>query len=65
VAAFQIARIGSDRAQTVTEVTTAVAIFGGRLQASLGTVSDFVFPIDVQNQLVNTAEARVIGASLL
>jgi hypothetical protein len=65
VAAFQIARIGNDKGQTVTVITTAIAIFGGRVQASLGTVSDFVFPLDVQNQLVHTIEARVIGAVLL
>ena len=65
VAAFQIARIGTVNGQTVTEVTTAIAIYGGRLQASIGTVSDLVFPIDAQNQLVHAVEARVIGASLL
>jgi len=65
VAGFQIARIGNDHGQSVTEVTTAVALFGGRVQASLSTVSDFVFPIDVQNQLVHSVEARVIGSSLL
>jgi hypothetical protein len=65
VAAFQIARIGNDKGQTVTMITTAVAIYGGRLQASIGTVSDFVFPLDVQNTVVHSIEARVIGASLL
>jgi K+-transporting ATPase c subunit len=65
VAAFQIARIGNDKGQTVTMITTAIAVYGGRLQATLVTVSDFVFPLDAQNTLVHSIEARVIGASLL
>ena len=65
VVAFQIARIGTQMGQTVTSITTAVAIFGGRVQATVGTVSDFVFPLDTQNTLVHSLEARVIGANLL
>jgi hypothetical protein len=65
VAAFQIALIGTDKGQTVTAVTTAIAVYGGRLQATLKTISDLVFPLDVQDALVHSIEARVIGASLL
>jgi hypothetical protein len=65
VAAFQIARIANDPGQTTTVVTTAVAVFGGRVQATLGTVSNFVFNIDAQNQLVHDVEVRTIGVSTL
>jgi hypothetical protein len=65
VAAFQIARIANDPGQTATVVTTAVAVFGGRVQATLGTVSNFVFSIDAQNQLVHDLEVRTIGVSQL
>jgi len=64
VAGFQIARIGSVKGQTVTTVTTAVAVFGGRVQATLGSVSNFVFPIDTQTKLIQDLEARVAGVSL-
>jgi len=64
-AAFYVARIGSINGQTITEVTTAIAIYGGRLQATLSTVSDFVFPPDVQAALVHTVEIRVLGAKTL
>ena len=36
VAAFQIARIANDKGQTKTVVTTATAVFDGRVQATLG-----------------------------
>lgn len=65
VAAFQIARIANDPGQTTTVVTTAIAVFGGRVQATLGTVSNFVFSIDAQNQLVHDVEVRTIGVSQL
>jgi hypothetical protein len=65
VAAFQIARIGNNQGQTTTVVTTAIAVFGGRVQATVGTVDNFVFPLDVQNQLVRNTEARVLGVSQL
>jgi len=65
VAAFQIARIGTADDQAVTSVTTAVAVFGGRVQATVDMVSDFVFPLTAQDQLVRDIEARVIGTSLL
>ena len=65
VAAFQIARIGNDGGQTTTVVTTAIAVSGGRVQATMGTVDNFVFPLDVENQLVRNMEARVIGVSQL
>ena len=61
VAAFQIARIANDPGQTATVVTTAVAVFGGRVQATLGTVSNFVFPLDAENQIVRAVEVRVVG----
>jgi hypothetical protein len=65
VAAFQIARIGNDNGQAVTVVTTAVAVFDGRVQATVGTVSDFVFPLDTQDSVIRAVEARVLGVSLL
>lgn len=65
VAAFQIARIANEPGQTTTVVTTAIAVFDGRVQATLGTVSNFVFSIDAQNQLVRDLEIRAIGASQL
>jgi hypothetical protein len=63
VAAFQIARIANEPGQTTTVITTAVAVYDGRVQATLGTVSNFVFPIDAQNQLVHDLEVRAIGVS--
>ena len=65
VAAFQIARIANDGDQTTTVVTTAIAVFGGRVQATLGTVSNFVFSLDAQNKLVRAVEIRTIGVSQL
>ena len=65
VAAFQIARIANEQGQTTTVVTTAIAVFDGRVQATLGTVSDFVFSLDAQNQLVRDMEIRTIGVSQL
>jgi hypothetical protein len=65
VAAFQIARIANDAGQTTTVVNTAVAIFDGRVQATLGTVSNFVFSLSAQDQLVRDLEIRVIGVSQL
>ena len=59
VAAFQIARIGNDKGQTTTVITTATAVFGGRVQATMGTVSNLVFSLDAQNQLVRNIEIRV------
>jgi len=65
VAAFQIARIANDSNQTTTVVTTAIAVFAGRVQATLGTVSNFVFSLDAQNKLVRAVEIRTIGVSQL
>jgi len=65
VAAFQIARIGNGNGQTTTVVTTAIAVFAGRAQATLGTVSNFVFSLDAQNRLVRDVEIRTIGVSQL
>ncbi len=65
VAAFQIARIANEQGQTTTVVTTAIAVFDGRVQATLGTVSDFVFSLDAQNQLVRDMEIRTVGVSEL
>jgi hypothetical protein len=65
VAAFQIARIGNEGGQSVTSITTAVAVFGGRVQATVSEASDLVFPLDTQDTLVRDIEARVIGVSLL
>ena len=38
-------------------------MFDGRVQATLGTVSDLVFSIDAQNDLVRDLEVRTIGVS--
>ncbi len=65
VAAFQIARIGNDNGQTTTVITTATAVFDGRVQATLGTTSDFVFSLTAQNQLVHNLEVRVLGVNEL
>jgi len=65
VAAFQIARIGNDKGQTTTVITTATAVFGGRVQATLGTTSAFVFSLSAQNQLVRDLEIRVLGVNQL
>jgi hypothetical protein len=65
VAAFQIARIANDPGQTKTVVTTATAVFVGRVQATLGTVSDLVFSINAQNALVRDLEIRSLGVGEL
>ena len=65
VAGFQIARIANDKGQTKTVVTTATAVFDGRVQATMGTVSNLVFSLDAQNQLVRDLEVRTIGVSQL
>ena len=41
--------------QTKTVVTTATAVFDGRVQATLGTVSNLVFSLNAQDQLVRGA----------
>jgi len=65
VAAFQIARIGNDDGQSLTTVTTAVAVVGGRVLATVDATSDLVFPLDTQDAVVQQIEARVLGVSLL
>ncbi len=65
VAGFQIARIANDRGQTKTVISTATAVFDGRVQVTVGTVSNLVFSIDAQNQLVRNIEIRTIGVSQL
>ncbi len=65
VAGFQIARIANDKGQTKTVISTATAVFAGRVQVTMGTVSNLVFPIDTQNQLVRDIEIRTIGVSQL
>jgi len=65
VAAFQIARIANQDGQAKTVVTTATAVFDGRVQATLGTVTNFVFSLDAQNELVRDLETRVLGVSEL
>jgi hypothetical protein len=64
-AGFQIARIANDKGQTKTVISTATAVFDGRVQVTLGTVSNLVFSIDAQNQLVRDIEIRTIGVSQL
>jgi hypothetical protein len=65
VAGFQIARIANDKGQTKTVISTATAIFDGRVQVTMGTDSNLVFPIDTQNQLVRAVEVRTIGVGQL
>ncbi len=65
VAGFQIARIANEKGQTKTVVSTATAVFDGRVQATLGTVSNLVFSLDAQDQLVRNTEIRVIGVGQL
>ncbi len=65
VAGFQIARIANDKGQTKTVVSTATAVFDGRVQATLGTVSDLVFSLDAQDHLVRNLEIRVLGVAQL
>jgi hypothetical protein len=65
VAAFQIARIANDKGQTKTVISTATAVFDGRVQATMGTVSNLVFSLDAQDQLVHDLEIRVIGVGRL
>ena len=65
VAAFQIARIGNDDGQSVTTITTAVAVFGGRVLATIDAESNLLFPLDAENKVVQAVESRVLGVSLL
>jgi hypothetical protein len=65
VAGFQIARIANADGQTKTVISTATAVFGGRVQATLGTVSDLVFSLSAQDQLVRALETRTIGVAEL
>jgi hypothetical protein len=65
VAGFQIARIANDNGQTKTVVSTATAVFDGRVQATLGTVSGLVFSLDAQDQLVRDVEIRTVGVGEL
>ncbi len=54
--AFVITRSGH-----ATEVTTAVAVFGGRMQATLALASPSSFPATVESSLVSAVEGRVAG----
>ncbi len=63
VAAFQIARIANETGQTKTVVSTATAVFDGRVQATMGTVSNLVFSLAAQDQLARDLEIRTIGVS--
>ena len=65
VAAFQIARIANDKGQTKTVISTATAVSDGRVQATMGTVSNLVFSLTAQDQLVHDLEIRVIGVGRL
>ena len=65
VAAFQIVRISNQGGQAKTVVSTATAVFDGRIQATLGTVTNFVFSLDAQNALVRDLETRVLGVNEL
>ena len=63
VAAFQIARIANETGQTKTVVSTATAVFDGRVQTTMGTVSNLVFSLDAQDHLARDLEIRTIGVS--
>ena len=65
VAGFQIARIANEPGQTKTVISTATAVFDGRVQATLGTVSNLVFSLNAQDQLVRNMEIRTIGVGQL
>ena len=65
VAGFQIARIANETGQTKTVVSTATAVFDGRVQTTMGTVSNLVFSLDAQDQLARDLEIRTIGVSQL
>jgi hypothetical protein len=55
VEAFQITRARAG----ATTVTTAVAIFGGRVQTTLAMTSTGTFPASIENSLVTALEGRV------
>jgi hypothetical protein len=55
VQAFDIIRSGGG----TTVTTTAIAIFGGRVQATLALVSPTAFPAAVETSLVGSVEGRV------
>ncbi len=61
VAAVQISRIANVSGQAVTVNTDAIAVFGGRVQATLTTTSNSVFDQSTENSLVSAAEAKVAG----
>ncbi len=61
VAAVQISRIANVSGQAVTVNTDAIAVFGGRVQATLTTTSDLVFDQATENSLVSAVEAKVAG----
>jgi hypothetical protein len=65
VAGFQIARIANVKGQSKTVVSTATAVFDGRVQATVGTVSNLVFSLDAQDHLVRNVEIRVLGVAQL
>jgi hypothetical protein len=56
--AFQITRTGSG----TTAVLTAVAIYGGRIQATLAMTSASAFSPTVENTLLTALEGRVAGS---
>ena len=57
--AYQITRTGS----SATVVTTAVAVFGGRIQANLTLNSTTTFPATTSSALVTAVEGRVAAAA--
>jgi hypothetical protein len=56
--AFDITRTGSG----TSEVTTAVAIYGGRIQATLAMTSATAFPPTVESSLLTALDGRVAGS---
>jgi hypothetical protein len=57
VAAFAITRTGPK----VSVVTTAVVVYGGRMQATLDLASTTAFPPATEGSLVSAVEGRLLG----
>jgi len=56
---FQITLLGHSGNSGTTMVLDDVAVFGGRVQATLSMPSNVVFPVDTQAALVRAVEGRV------
>lgn len=60
-AAFSMARTGQIGGQSVTQTTDAIAVFGGRVQATVTTTSNAAIDATTEGALVGAVEARVAG----